>query len=453
MSGDSHCSSSRYIPPWTQPYIIGVAGCSGSGKTSVAQMIIEEINQPWTVLLSLDNFYKSLSPEMSAKAFANDYDFDKPDALDLDLLFKCVQELRNGRKAEIPVYSFAHHQRTERTTTIYGANVIIIEGIYALYNPDLLELMDTKVYVDTDLDICLARRLNRDIVHRGRDLEGILKQWHRFVKPNSERFVIPTISSADVVIPRGADNTVGIDMLTKHINKQLDIKSREHLSHLEMLSQSTEALNYENVTILEETNQLKVINTTLFDRECDRTEFIFFFDRIAILLINAGLEFLDCRESEIRYTPGNHAYRFMEQLHAVVAVSIIRSGDCFMDSLKKTFPELTVGKLLIQQDTHTGEPRLHTERLPDIAGRKVFLLDAQIVSGSAAIMAVQVLVDHGVAEADIVLVCYLATKVGIKRILRAFGGIAIVIGKQQSDEQGSSFFKSRFIDAQYFGTS
>ncbi|GMF52197.1 unnamed protein product [[Candida] boidinii] len=181
----------QYIPPWKSPYIIGVAGVSGSGKTTVAQQIIEEINQPWTVLVSLDNFYKPLTKEQSAQAFRNEYDFDTPDALDLDLLYECINSLKKGEKAVLPVYSFASHSRTKETITIYGCNVIIIEGIYSLYHSKLLDIMDMKIYVDTDLDICYSRRLLRDIVERGRDLEGIIKQWDTFVKPNSERFVKP----------------------------------------------------------------------------------------------------------------------------------------------------------------------------------------------------------------------------------------------------------------------
>ncbi|KAG8203472.1 hypothetical protein GWM34_01608, partial [Candida africana] len=165
-----------YIPPWTEPYIIGIAGNSGSGKTSISQKIIQDINQPWTVLLSFDNFYQPLTLEQSKLAFANNYDFDCPDSLDFDLLVETIGNLKKGGKTTIPVYSFTSHNRTSKTNTIYGANVIIVEGLYALHDQRLLDMMDLKIYVDTDLDICLARRLTRDILYRGRDLGGAMQQ-------------------------------------------------------------------------------------------------------------------------------------------------------------------------------------------------------------------------------------------------------------------------------------
>ncbi|GMF02354.1 unnamed protein product [Ambrosiozyma monospora] len=130
---DTTTADSNYIPPWTSPYVIGVAGFSGSGKTTVAQQIIKQINEPWTVLLSMDNFYKPLTQEQRKKAFNSEYDFDTPEALDLELMFECVRNLKEGKRVEIPVYSFSLHDRTSEKITIYGANVIIIEGIYSLY--------------------------------------------------------------------------------------------------------------------------------------------------------------------------------------------------------------------------------------------------------------------------------------------------------------------------------
>ncbi|KAJ8139925.1 hypothetical protein OY671_006875, partial [Metschnikowia pulcherrima] len=206
----ANLSCDTYVPPWTEPYVIGVAGFSGSGKTSVSERIISELNTPWTVLLSFDNFYKELSAAESQQAFACNYDFDTPNAIDLDLVVEKLTSLKQGKKTDIPVYSFSHHNRTEKKITIYGANVIIIEGIYALYDQRLLDLMDIKVFVDTDLDVCLARRLTRDILYRGRDLAGALRQWETFVKPNATTSVYPTIRNADLVIPRGLDNTRAI---------------------------------------------------------------------------------------------------------------------------------------------------------------------------------------------------------------------------------------------------
>ncbi|CCH42709.1 hypothetical protein BN7_2253 [Wickerhamomyces ciferrii] len=451
-----HNDKVSYVPPWTEPYIIGVAGPSGSGKTSVASKIIKEINTPWTVLLSLDNFYKPLTPEQSKLAFQNKWDFDTPESIDLDLVYKCVKSLKEGRKTQIPVYSFAKHSRVEdQTITIYGANVIIVEGIYGLYHKGLNDLMQMKIYVDTDLDICLARRLNRDILYRGRDLEGALQQWSTFVKPNAERFVKPCMKNANLIVPKGSENVIAIDMLIKHIKKQLYLKSEAHLKHIDQL---TDVLDLQNdkLTILPRTNQTHGIYTILLNKQTKRDDFIFYFDRIATTLINKALEFLDFQNVEIE-TPLNIKFNTKEPSQPVVAVNIIRSGDCFMHSLRKTLPEIAIGKLLIQSDITTGEPQLHSDTLPPkIASNntRVLLLDAQIISGAAIIMAIQVLVDHGVDPGNITVVSYLATETGLSRILKAFKKVNVVVGEVgfRDKIQSETWFRKRFIDTDYFGT-
>ncbi|CUM64972.1 uncharacterized protein PRCAT00002590001 [Priceomyces carsonii] len=461
---------SSYIPPWSEPYIIGVAGNSGSGKTSVSQRIIQELNQPWTVLLSFDNFYKPLNKKEREIAFKNEYDFDMPTSLDLDLLVNTVKSLKRGEKTEIPVYSFEHHNRTSKTTTIYGANVIIIEGIYALYDSRLLDLMDIKIYIDTALDVCLARRLTRDILYRGRDLPGALKQWETFVKPNAVRYVSPTMLKANLVIPRGMDNQIAINLMIKHIQKQLLIKSYAHLKNLKELGlrQEFKVQQFRNIKLLPETNHTRGINSILFNKRSERADFIFYFDRIAILIIEGALEFLTNFKKKEILTPTQEVFHGVCQDDEIIAVNVIRSGDCFMNAIKKTFPEISIGKLLIQSDSLTGEPQLHTDSLPkDLISKKVFLFDAQIISGAAAIMAIQVLIDHGAKEEDMVVCSYLSTEIGLKRILNVFPHVKLVLGKLSSGETCKIYpwynqekfldtdwhFRNRFIDSLYFGTN
>lgn len=459
-------NTATYIPPWTEPYVIGVAGFSGSGKTSISQQIILELNQPWTVLLSFDNFYKPLTPEQTRQAFASNLDLDKPTALDMDMIVEKLVSLKQGKKTEIPVYSFAHHARTDRTTTIYGANVIIVEGIYALFDQRLLNLMDIKVFVDTDLDVCLARRLTRDILYRGRDLEGALRQWEKFVKPNAVASVVPTMQNADVVIPRGVENTTAIELMIKHIQKQLALKSSVHLQRLKSLGRSVVPLSHlGNLAVLPHTSHTAGIHSMLFSRETDRGDFIFYFDRIAHLLIELALEQLTVFSHKTVVCHGNYTYRGLQQTQAIVAVCIIRSGDCFMNSIRKTFAAIPVGKLLIQSDMLTGEPQLHTELLPNSEpGAQHFLFDAQIISGAGAIMAIQVLLDHGVAPKDIFLIAYLLTEIGLRRIFNVFPKVNVVAGKVSSmDDIDPAInpegfhdsdwpFRTRFIDLLYFGT-
>lgn len=456
-----------YIPPWTEPYIIGVAGNSGSGKTSVSQKIIQELNQPWTVLLSFDNFYKPLSEEDHKKAFKNEYDFDTPSSLDLDLLYQAVCSLKEGKRTEIPIYSFKKHDRTDKITTIYGANVIIIEGIYALYDERLLSMMDLKVFVDTDLDICLSRRLTRDILYRGRDLAGAMKQWEKFVKPNAIRFVDSTILNADLVIPNGLDNSVAIEIMIKHIKKQLMLKSTKHLQRLKNLGISTEfnLEDYSNVHILPANNHTRSINSIILSQYTGRNDFIFYFNRIAILIIENAVETLDSYVEKKIGTATNYTYNGVKSSADLISVSIIRSGDCFMDALKKTFSEISMGKLLIQSDSVTGEPQLHMQSLPrHFNGRKILLFDAQLISGAAAIMAIQVLLDQRAKQEDIIFCTYLCTEIGLRRLLKVFPRVTIVIGKLSTIEGNEASyniecfkdtdwqFRNRFIDNFYFGT-
>lgn len=470
--GPEEREKGAYIPPWTEPYIIGVAGNSGSGKTSVSQRIIQELNQPWTVILSFDNFYKDLSPEEREKAFKNQYDFDEPASFDLDYLVETVKSLRAGKKTQIPVYSFKNHARTKKVTTIYGANVIIIEGIMALYDSRLTDLMDLKVYVDTDLDVCLARRLTRDTLYRGRDPSGVMNQWEEFVKPNAVRYVNPTMNQADIIIPRGLENTKAIDLMIQHVQKQLGKKSVLHLQRLTELGikQELNLKQHPNVRLIPNNNHTLGINSILFDVGTERTDFIFYFERISILIIEAALDDLTAYEPKEVTTATNYKFNGIKHVGKVVAVNMIRLGDCFMTAIKKTFPEISIGKLLIQSDSLTGEPQLHTESLPKdlykISNGRVLLCDAQVISGAAAIMAIQVLIDHQVPQENIILCTYLCTELGMRRILRVFPGISMVIGKLSELDMGETPkeynpegfkdihrpFRKRWIDKVYFGT-
>ncbi|BAO41755.1 Uridine kinase [Kluyveromyces marxianus] len=454
---------SGYIPPWTTPYIIGVAGSSGSGKTSVASKIVSEINTPWTVLISLDNFYKPLSPADKERAFNNDYDFDKPEAIDLDLAYECILSLKEGKKVKIPTYSFTDHDRIpNKHLTIYGASVVILEGIYALYDQRLLDLMDLKVYVDADLDVCLARRLSRDIVSRGRDLQGCIRQWEKFVKPNAELYLKPTMKVADAIIPSISDNTIATEILLNHIQSKLQDKSQQHLAELKKLG--THAISIDNldtVIRLPQTNQVKALQTMLLDKTISRDDFVFYFDRLASILLSFALDDIPEVESDKKViTPTNVQLKnpVFVDFDKVTAINIVRSGDCFMSSLRKTIPSVAVGKLLIQSDSRTGEPQLHCLFIPPKieSFNQVLLMDAQIISGSAIIMALQVLVDHHIELKNIKVIVYLATETGIRRIVDATNNqVKIYAGEIISDERIRSnqcnWGRRHFVDTCYFG--
>lgn len=451
----------QYIPPWTTPYVIGIGGPSGSGKTSVAAKIVSSINVPWTVLVSLDNFYKPLTPEERKRAFQNDYDFDHPDAIDLDLAYECILSLKEGKKTSIPVYSFVEHNRVpNKRINIYGASVIVLEGIYALHDKRLLDLMDLKIYVDADLDVCLARRLSRDIVYRGRELQGCIQQWEKFVKPNADKYVKTSMQSANAIVPSLTDSTVAVELLINHIKSKLQAKSEEHLKELIRLGfyGSKSIHDYSSVHELERTNQVQSIMTMLMDKNVKKDDFVFYFDRIATILLSKVLDHLPVSQRSTVETPSGSVIEDAPRcnFNKVTAISLIRSGDCFVPSLKNTIPNISLGKLLIQSDSQTGEPQLHCEFLPpDVEkSERVLLMAGQIISGAATIMAVQVLLDHGVPMERIDVVVYLATELGVRRIVNAFHNkVAFFAGTivKREDVHGQVWPKCRFIDVKYFG--
>ncbi|CAL9728585.1 uridine kinase [Monosporozyma unispora] len=456
---------SRYTPPWTTPYIIGIGGPSGSGKSSVASKIVASINVPWTVLISMDNFYNPLNEEERQRAFNNEFDFDEPQAIDLDLVYETISNLKKGKKCQIPVYSFVHHNRVpNKHVTIYGASVIIIEGIYTLYDPKLLDLMDLKIYVDADLDICLARRLSRDIVSRGRDLNGCIDQWERFVKPNAVKHVIPTMQNADAIIPSMSDNGIAIKLLVDHINAKLEKKSLEHVKELIQLGNVHDIQSLENhpyIHILPKTNQVKAIITMLLDKNTGLDDYIFYFDRIATLLLSIALDDI-CIESHdpittsLNITIPNPAHINFDN---ITAINMIRSGDIFIHSLKMTLPNVSIGKLLIQSDSMTGEPQLHCKFLPPHLEqfKKILLLEAQIINGASMIMAIQVLLEYGAKLENINVVVYSATETGLRRVLNAFNDevkicVAMLIPEKELRLGHNLWCLTRFIDSKYFGS-
>ncbi|GAO46993.1 uridine kinase [Saitoella complicata NRRL Y-17804] len=422
----------EYRPPWTALHVIGIGGASGSGKTTVAQKLIKTLNVPWVVILSLDSFYKPLTKEESARAFKNEYDFDDPSALDWDLLFECLSALKQGKKVEIPQYSFALHNRLPTKTTIYACNIIILEGIFTLHDPRILSLLDMKIFVDTPSDICLARRLNRDILHRGRDLRGVLTQYNRYVKRSYDDCVRPTMKNADIVVPR-SDSHVALDMITQHIRQALAERSRKHLEALRALqssptSSADELGGLRNIICLPQTPQLHAMQTIIRDANTSRDDFQFYLERLAVLLIERAMVELPHEQITIETPTGKSCTGMALSASEVVGVSIVRAGETLEVGLRRVIPDVSLGKILIQSESMTGEPKLHYSKIPPLSPTgHVFLLDAQIATGAAALMAIRVLLDHGVPEENVVFIAYLAAPSGLQAIARVYPKVRVVV--------------------------
>ena len=200
--------------------VLGIAGGTGSGKTTVARSVVERVGRDRVAYLEHDCYYRDLRHlDLEARRQVN---FDHPDAFDTDLLVEHVRALRDGKAVEQPIYSYTESVRADRTETVHPCPLVIVEGILVLENAALRELMDVKIFVDTDDDIRLMRRLRRDTRERGRTLEHVLGQYEATVRPMHLTFVHPSRRHADVVIPRGGRNHVAITMVADALRRRLE---------------------------------------------------------------------------------------------------------------------------------------------------------------------------------------------------------------------------------------
>ena len=197
--------------------IIGIAGGTGSGKTTVVKKIVEALPPHYVAVVPLDSYYNDTTEMTEEERHA--INFDHPDAFDWTLLIKQVNELRKGNAIEQPTYSYIKCNRLPETIHVEPKPVIIIEGIMTLLNKKLREMMDLKIFVDADSDERLIRNIQRDIVERGRDVKMVVDRYLEVLKPMHEQFIEPTKRYADVIIPQGGENVKGIDMVCKFIER------------------------------------------------------------------------------------------------------------------------------------------------------------------------------------------------------------------------------------------
>ena len=198
--------------------VIGIAGGSGSGKTTLVKNLVETFGQQLTVV-SHDNYYRRLDElTYEQRCLVN---YDEPAAFENDLMARHLDCLRRGESVECPVYDFTVHNRSDETVVIEPKKVIVVEGILIFADEELRERMDIRIFVDTDADIRLCRRIKRDVNKRARSLESVLLQYQQTVKPMHEKYVEPSKRYADLVVPEGGKNTVALDMITQRIQKHL----------------------------------------------------------------------------------------------------------------------------------------------------------------------------------------------------------------------------------------
>ena len=247
-------------------FLIGVAGGTASGKTTVCDKIIQELHDHRVVLISQDSYYRGLTEE--EKLNVHQYNFDHPDAIDSETLFQDIVSLKEGNDIRVPVYDFATHSRkTDECRIVKPADVVIIEGILVLQFEKIRDVLNMKIFVDTDDDVRLARRIQRDTQERGRDVNGVIMQYTTFVKPMFDAHVLPSKKFADIIIPwaRG-DNNVAIDLIVQHIRTKLGTNDLRRI--------------YPLLSVIQSNFQIRGMHTIIRDKTTSISDFIFYADRL-----------------------------------------------------------------------------------------------------------------------------------------------------------------------------
>lgn len=393
-----------------QPFVIGVAGGTASGKTTVCEMIIQQLHDHRVVLVHQDSFYKGLTPE--ELEHVQEYNFDHPDSFDTEQLLDCITKMKQGQDVHIPIYDFKTHQRRSDTfRQVNASDVIILEGILVFHDARVREMMNMKIFVDTDADVRLARRIRRDTVERGRDVNSVLEQYAKFVKPAFDDFVLPTKKYADVVIPRGGDNHVAINLIVQHIETKL---GQHDLCKI-----------YPNVKVIQTTFQIRGMHTLIRDRESTKHDFVFYSDRLIRLVVENGLGYLPFTEKQVT-TPTGSIYTGVDFCKKLCGVSIIRSGESMENALRACCKGIKIGKILIHRDGDNGKQLIY-EKLPnDISDRHVLLLDPVLATGNSAGQAIELLIKKGVPEAHIIFLNLISAPEGIHTVCKRFPRLKIV---------------------------
>ena len=405
-----------------EPFVIGVAGGTASGKTTVCSEIIQRLSNQRVVIIAQDSFYRGLTKEEEENV--SEYNFDHPDAFDKKALLECIHLLKKRETVHIPIYDFKTHQRSSETKLVNPGEVVIIEGILVLHIEEIRKELNMKIFVDTDDDVRLARRIQRDTLHRGRDVQGVIQQYTNFVKPMFDQFISPSKKAADIIIPWGQqENMVAIDLIVQHIRSKL---GQDDIRRI-----------YPNLHVVDNNFQVKALHTIIRDRTVERSEFVFYADRLIRIVVESSLSFLPFTEKVVE-TPSGEQYVGVDFAKRLCGVSIIRSGESMETALRACCKGIRIGKILVLRNGNDNGNVLVYERLPtDVEKRFVLLMDPIIGTGTAAHSAIQLMVNKGVAEKNILVLSLIAVPEGIKKIFESFPAVKIVTSEidREVDQQ------------------
>ncbi|WVY90679.1 hypothetical protein V8G54_036193 [Vigna mungo] len=436
-----------------QPFVIGVAGGAASGKTSVCDLIIQQLHDQRVVLVNQDSFYHNLTEEQLIRV--QDYNFDHPEAFDTEHLLRVMDKLKCGQAVDIPKYDFKGYKTgVFPARRVNLADVIILEGILVFHDPRVRALMNMKIFVDTgsvvifipfgpvglnftlrnsfcdigewisctlskivhvlltaDADIRLARRIKRDTADNARDIGAVLDQYSKFVKPAFDDFILPTKKYADIIIPRGGDNHVAIDLIVQHIRMKL---GQHDLCKI-----------YPSLYVIQSTFQIRGMHTLIRDSQTTKHDFVFYSDRLIRLVVEHGLGHLPFTEKQV-ITPTGSVYSGVDFCKRLCGVSIIRSGESMENALRACCKGIKIGKILIHREGDNGQQLIY-EKLPkDISDRHVLLLDPILGTGNSAVQAISLLLKKGVPESNIIFLNLISAPQGVHVVCKSFPKIKIV---------------------------
>ncbi|XP_017973284.1 PREDICTED: uridine kinase-like protein 1, chloroplastic isoform X1 [Theobroma cacao] len=393
-----------------QPFVIGVSGGTASGKTTVCDKIIHQLHDHRVVLVNQDSFYRGLTDE--EVKLVHEFNFDHPDAFDTEQMLECICKLKSGQSVHLPIYDFKQHRRrSDSFRQVNASEVIILEGILVLHDQRVRQLMNMKIFVDADADVRLARRINRDTVERGRTLQSVLEQYAKFVKPAFDDFILPSKKYADVIIPRGGENHVAIDLIVQHVGTKL---GQHNLCKI-----------YPNLNVIQSTFQIRGMHTLIRDRDTNKNDFAFYSDRLIRLVVEHGLGYLPFTEKQV-ITPTGSVYAGVDFCKKLCGVSIVRSGESMENALRACCKGIRIGKILIHREGDKGKQLIY-EKLPiDISQRHALLLDPVLATGYSAKQAIQLLLEKGVPESQIIFLNLVSAPEGIHCVCRQFPSVKIV---------------------------